>query len=106
MTAAVSFLFSFCNSFGQRLAACSSEVAGFDTSKLPEEGVLECLVSNLQLSPGSYWIDMGCKVSNDWTDFIYQALSFDMIDDGFYPTKLVPPAGTGAFLLEYQWNSL
>jgi hypothetical protein len=37
-------------------------------------------------------------------DGIYHAAVFDVVDGEFYPTKRLPPAGYGHFLLEYHWS--
>ena len=105
-TSAVTFVCAFRNDQSQRIAYCSSEVAGSDLSKLPVKGTMECLIPRLPLFPGSYSIDLGCRVGSNWTDFVYEAVRFEVLDGGFYPTGLLPPEEGGNHLLEYTWNTL
>ena len=100
------FVCVFRNIKRQRIAYCSSDVSGDDLSKLETTSIVECQIPRLPLTPGTYSIDVGCKVSNGWSDFVYEAVEFDVLDGGFYPTRLLPPAGEGNLLLEYTWEKV
>ncbi len=101
---AITFVCAFRNSQGQRIAYCSSDVVGADFTGLPASGAVECIIPRLSFFPGTYSIDIGCKVSNGWSDFIYEAVEVEVMDGGFYVTKLLPPEGGGNLLLEYIWD--
>ena len=101
---AITFVCAFRNSQGQRIAYCSSDVVGADLTSLPANGAVECIIPRLSFFPGTYSIDIGCKVGNGWSDFIYEAVEVEVVDGGFYATKLLPPDGGGDLLLEYIWD--
>ncbi len=101
---AVTFVCAFRNNQGQRIAYCSSDVAGTDFTGLPANGTVECIIPKFSFFPGTYSIDLGCKVGNGWSDFIYEAVETEVMDGGFYATKLLPPDGGGNLLLEYIWD--
>jgi lipopolysaccharide transport system ATP-binding protein len=101
---AITFVCAFRNSQGQRIAYCSSDVVGADFTGLQPNGAVECIIPKLSFFPGTYSIDIGCKVGNGWSDFIYEAVEAEVMDGGFYATKLLPPDGEGNLLLEYVWD--
>lgn len=100
----VSFVIAFRNRQGQRIAYCSSDISGDALKMLPINGFVDCLIPNLPFYPGSYSLDVGCKMSSGWSDFVYEAVEVEIVDGGFYPTKLLPPDSSGDLLLEYRWD--
>jgi len=102
----VSFVCVFRNDQGQRLAYCSSDIVGDPIPQLHPSGSVECVIPKLPLAPGLYAIDLGCKVSNAWADFIYEAVEIEVVDGGFYVTRRLPPEGEGQVLLEYTWRTI
>jgi lipopolysaccharide transport system ATP-binding protein len=101
----VSFVVALRNDQGQRIGYCSSDVSGDALNGLSTGGKVDCVIKKLPVYPGHYSIDVGCKVASSFSDFVYEAVEFDVVDGGFYPTKLLPPDSTGNFLFEYDWSA-
>lgn len=100
----LSFVLAFRNRQGQRIAYCSSDISGDILKGLSIEGTVDCLIPNIPFYPGTYSIDVGCKLASGWSDFIYEAMEVEIVDGGFYSTKLLPPDTSGDLLLKYNWS--
>ena len=92
---------------GQTVAHLSSEVAGMQFDNLASTGEVRCTLPRLGLVPGTYTLSLACRVAGEWSDWISQVVSFDVIGAEFYPTKLLPPQDmAGDVLMDYEWEAL
>lgn len=97
------FIIIFKDAASNRVSACSSLVSSHELDALEAVGEVECRIQRLPLSPGRYFLDIGCQVASQWSDFLYEAVSLDVVRGPFYSSGRLPMSELGQFLLDYAW---
>ena len=90
---------------GERVATISNQFTGDDLGELPPRGEFVCRISELPLNEGTYVCSLKVRVQNAVADRLMDAARFAVVGSSFYPTRLHPPADSGALLLRHSWRA-
>jgi len=82
---------------------CQNDISGNGFQGLPPNGEFRCTFPKLPLTPGTYTLNVSCKVGTLLADRLPQAAEFEVVDGDFYDSKLLPPSGYGDVLIDYKW---
>jgi lipopolysaccharide transport system ATP-binding protein len=87
----------------RRLFSCSNDVVGCTLKSLPTAGEVVCVIPRLPLAPGSYSMNIGCRVGPSWSDGVYEAVYFEVVAGEFHASGRLPPEGFGQVLVDHEW---
>jgi len=91
--------------FGQPMFICLSRVAPDGFSSLAPHGSIRCRIPQLPLLPGTYTLDVWCKVNEVITDFINHATQLTVSEGDFFGSGKLPPRSAGEFLVAHEWEA-
>jgi lipopolysaccharide transport system ATP-binding protein len=94
------------NSWGKMYFVTSTELVSNDRLSLPPEGFIDCIVDELPLSLGTYYLGLYLDVNSDIQDWLDSAATLQVEDGNFYGTgKDYPKGGAGAtVLVKHRWE--
>ena len=88
--------------FGQ-VIYCDNRISGDLTKGIPSNGRVICKIKSFTLVPGVYTMTPFLKVRSEFYDYIYDAVTFNVVEDDFYGTGELPKSGL--FVLpDYSWE--
>jgi len=87
------------------LLYCSNELVGTSFKTLPPEGHVECMIPQLPLTPGQYYLNISFLVKGILADWISGAVNLQVIEGDFFGTGRLPPAAHGGFLTRQKWEA-
>jgi lipopolysaccharide transport system ATP-binding protein len=84
----------------------STELVNEDCLNLAPEGFIDCIVDELPLSLGTYYLGLYIDVSGDVQDWLDSAATLHVEDGNFYGTgRDYPQGGAGAtVLVRHRWQ--
>ena len=88
----------------ERIATVSNLLSGDELTSVPATGALVCSLEGLPLNEGDYMLTVRLDVDGQTADFIADTSRFHVDPAGFYATRAVPGARSGALLLEHGWR--
>jgi lipopolysaccharide transport system ATP-binding protein len=90
---------------GRRLITCFSDFSGDYFGEIQPQGTVICHLPVLPLSPGYYYLDLGCKVAKNVADDIPHAIGFHIAEGDFFGTGRLPDGRVhGMMLVKHHWN--
>ena len=98
------FQLSFLNQYGQRLFICLSRSTMNSLSKIPEGNAVHCHITKLPLVPGTYTVDIWCKVDEVIADYIHNAFNIEVVPGDFFGTGKLNPKEGGDILVDHYWE--
>ena len=87
----------------QSVAACQNTCRGDFFNDIPSAGEFQCTFPKLPLMPGRYKLSVRCKIGPELVHHISNVGEFTVLEGNFYPNGMLPPAGGGDALFDYQW---
>ncbi len=100
----VVFILRFKDGLQQCVFVLTNELVGYEFEGLKQTGEVLCVIPKLPLAPGTYSVDVGCKVGSSWSDFVYEAIRVEIASGEFFPTGMLPPTSWGNTLVEHYWD--
>lgn len=101
----VQFSLHFFTVMNQPLFNLWNEMAGNQFATLPPTGQVQCKVSRLPLTPGSYIYNAYCEVGMSIADWVVSAGSIEVVEGDFFDTgRMVSPAHKDLFVLPQEWK--
>lgn len=88
----------------ERIATVSNALSGDELAPVPSTGELVCSLTGLPLNEGDYMLTVRLEVDGQTADFIADTSRFHVDPAGFYSTRAVPGARSGALLLDHRWR--
>ena len=92
------------STFGQFLLLCDNEMVGEQFVELPLDGQIRCTIPRFPFAPGTYSLNIFCKVNGVLADWIQEACYFTVTEGDFYGTGRTPSIDHGGFLTLQKWN--
>jgi len=88
----------------ERIATVSNALSGDQLTSVPATGELVCSLDGLPLNEGDYMLTVRLEVDGQTADFIADTSRFHVDPAGFYSTRALPGARSGALLLDHRWR--
>jgi lipopolysaccharide transport system ATP-binding protein len=94
------------NGWGKIYFVASTELVSDDCLRLAPEGFLDCIIDELPLSLGTYYLGPFIEVNGDVQDWLDSAATLQVEDGNFYGTgRDYPKGGAGAtVLVKHRWQ--
>lgn len=89
---------------GTQITDLGNQVAGYDFTTLPEEGIFKCILPKLPLNIGNYSYNLYCKINSDVADAVEFAGKFQVQSGKFYSSAKLPDPDQGKTLFEQKWQ--
>jgi lipopolysaccharide transport system ATP-binding protein len=100
----LTFVITFTEGLQRRLFSCSSSFVNHEFVHLAQTGEVQCVIPKVPLVPGTYTLNLGCKVSSSNSDVILDAVELQVLPGDYYGTGRLPPKEWGAVLVDYDWD--
>jgi lipopolysaccharide transport system ATP-binding protein len=91
--------------FGQAMFICLSRVAANGFRSLAPSGSIRCRIPELPLMPGTYTLDIWCKVDEVITDSVNHAAELTVSEGDFFGSGKLPSRASGEFLVAHEWEA-
>jgi lipopolysaccharide transport system ATP-binding protein len=95
---------SFLDANGQFLFMCSSDFMQESFSAIPGEGYLVCEIPKLGLMPGTYALDLRCKVNGQMADRVQNAAELQVEAGDFFGAGRLPTYNQKGVLMAHDWR--
>jgi lipopolysaccharide transport system ATP-binding protein len=94
------------NGWGKIYFVASTELVSDDCLSLSNEGFIDCIVEELPLSLGTYYLGPFIEVNGEVQDWLESAATLEVEDGNFYGTgRNYPQGGAGAtVLVKHRWH--
>ena len=92
------------NERGHRLCVAPSHVVGQSGLVIEREGAIRCAIETMPLMPGTYSIDLVCKIEGALADKLRTAALMVVEPNDFYATGRFPAQGIAEIVLRYAWS--
>src|ERR1700691_2695004 len=94
------------NGWGKIYCVASTELVSDDGLNLSNEGFIDCIVEELPLSLGTYYLGPFIEVNGEVQDWLESAATLEVEDGNFYGTgRNYPQGGAGAtVLVKHRWH--
>ncbi len=94
------------NGWGKMYFVTSTELVNEDCLNLAPEGFIDCIIDELPLSLGTYYLGLYVDVNGDVQDWLDSAATLQVEDGNFYGTgRDYPKGGAGAtVLVKHRWQ--
>jgi lipopolysaccharide transport system ATP-binding protein len=94
------------NGWGKIYFIASTELVSDDRLDLSPEGFIDCMIDELPLSLGTYYLGPFIEVNGDVQDWLDSAATLHVEDGNFYGTGRDYPKGGGgaAVLVKHRWQ--
>jgi len=89
---------------GEPVFFCSSEVSGHELDGDALEGEISCSIPSLPLLPGRYTANVALRMNGVLTDWIQNAIFFDVFESDVFGTGRLPPTSHGRIFVEHSWD--
>lgn len=99
-----SFIIGIYDQFSQPLFFMDSRTAGWLPESLPATGVVTCITSPINITPGLCTVNIACMVGGVLADHVKHAVRFDIEADDFYGTGKLPERPSSLCLLKQNWQ--
>ncbi|MDZ4770857.1 MAG: ABC transporter ATP-binding protein [Chloroflexota bacterium] len=96
------FFIHFNTLLGERLFNLSTRYA-YSGVFPPPSGTIRCTLPRLPLVPGSYIVEITCKIDKEIYDHISGIKTVQVSEGDYYGTGKVPPASGGSMLIDQDW---
>jgi len=95
------------NGWGKTYFAASTELVSDDCLNLSPEGYIDCVIDELPLSLGTYYLGPFIEVNGEVQDWLDSAATLQVEDGNFYGTgRDYPKGGAGAtVLVKHRWQT-
>ena len=91
-------------SLGEPVFFCSSEVSGDLLAEGPAEGQIFCSIPSLPLLPGRYTANVAVRMNEVLSDWIQNAVFFDVFESDLFGTGRLPPSTHGRVVVGHSWG--
>lgn len=95
---------AFSDIYNQRVFMCITRSSYGYTLNLKQKGRIKCTIPKLPLLPGTYTIDVWCKVDEKIADEIRTAAELVVAEGDFFGTGRLQPNDSGSLLVPHQWE--
>jgi lipopolysaccharide transport system ATP-binding protein len=100
------FAVGFDDTHGIRILTVATYLSDFVPTNMDKPRRVICRLDQLPLTPGRYCLTLNAgPQENKWTDFIDQAVWFDVIASDFYGNGVIPHPLWGHFLVRSRWET-
>lgn len=72
--------------------------------KLHKNGFFTCVIPELPLRRGSYYLELYCSINNHLSDWVHHAFTFDVIDGDYFHTGRLTKSHTGYTFIDHHWT--
>jgi homopolymeric O-antigen transport system ATP-binding protein len=93
----------FSGGLGQPLFACLSRVVKGGVLTLRPGARILCRIPRLPLIPGTYSMNIWCKVAETMEDWVLDAYKLSVVDGDFFGTGKLTTSVVGDFLVRNEW---
>ena len=89
----------------ENLFHLSTTVSGGDLAEVSPTGYVNCCIEKIPLQPGTYVLDIFCRVSSEISDWIQGAAELVVTEGNFFDTGKLPPNTHGSVLVQHHWTN-
>lgn len=89
---------------GEGVLHMATETSGLEIAELDAPTTLTCILPKLPLRGGLYSMNLFLSANGIVSDWIQDALRFQIEDADFYGTGKLPPEGYSHFLTQFHWS--
>ena len=89
---------------GAHITTLSNYLTSETFGAIKKNGYFSCKLDKLQLSPGSYPVNLIIRTSNQIQDWIQEAIILRVESGDYYGTGMLPPQSHQGVLLEQKWD--
>ena len=88
--------------FNNGIAWLSNELVGDDFGVVSSKGQFKCKIDKMPLMPGTYYLNLHCKVKGHLADWVKICNKFSVIEGDYYGTGRLPH--WGIMTIPHRWE--
>lgn len=98
------FCITILNDWGVKIISPQSRQQFGAIAALPGQGKAECVIQNLPLVPGRYFISVACQINRVLADCVHEAITFDVLERDVFGTGRIPTAQSSVVFSDAIWT--
>jgi len=99
-----SFAIGIYDALGIPISHLNTDLAEFVRSQGSRSTTVQCQIEQLNLAPGSYYVNVAYYENGLVLDHITQAKKFDVVESDYLGTGKMPPRSYGRVVLKHRWQ--